>query len=272
MAELGRSDAAVRRNDPDAVHAFRTRIRRIRSVLRSYRTVYDPAATAWIEAELKHLGSVFATARDAEVMIARAAAIVDGHEQVSRSVLDALTGHWSAEREVGLGLIVAELDGERYFRLLDALDELIERPPLGSQATEPAAAVVTAALDRDLRRVIRAGRKAEAANSADDQLELLHDTRKAAKRLRYAAEAVSSGEAAIFGKRTRALAAAAEAVHDLLGEHRDSGAMQEYLRRSAGASGHAFDYGVLHELERLSSAMCLEEYRTALDALRKLRS
>lgn len=271
VAELGRWDAAVRRDDPDAVHAFRTRIRRIRSLLKSYRAVYEPAATAPIEEELKHLGSVFATARDAEVMVARATAIVEDHEQVSRSVLGSLTDHWSAEREVGLRLIAAELDGKRYFRLLDALDDLVARPPLGPRATQPAAAVLSAALDRDLRRVIRAGRKADAASSAGERIELLHDTRKAAKRLRYAAEAVSSGEAAILGKRTRALGGAAEAVHDLLGEHRDSGMMQEYLRRSAGDSGHAFDFGVLHELERLSSAMCLEEYRTAMSALRKLR-
>jgi CHAD domain-containing protein len=95
--------------------------------------------------------------------------------------------------------------------------------------------------------------------------------RKAAKRLRYAAEAVSQGGSAVFGKRTRRLAAAAEAVHDLLGEHRDSMLMQQHLRQTAGSGAHAFDYGVLHEVERHGAALCLADYPAALAGLKRLR-
>jgi hypothetical protein len=67
------------------------------------------------------------------------------------------------------------------------------------------------------------------------------------------------------------LAGAAEAVHDLLGEHRDSALMQRYLREHPGSGKAAFDYGVLHEKERHGAALCLADYPAALRELRSLR-
>ncbi len=268
VRDLEHADAAVRRDAPDGVHAFRTRVRRVRSLLKAYPSVYDRSVASGLDDELAWIGSVLSAARDAEVMVARATVIVDGHDQVSRSVLDQLTEHWNAVRESEYGAVRVAFDGDRYFRLLDALDAMVQRPPLGPDATRQAAEVVPAALDRSLRRVLRAAKAAEAQESESERIESLHSTRKAAKRLRYAAEAVSQGDGAVFGRKVRAVAGAAEAVHNLLGEHRDSLLMQEHLRATADRSGNAFDYGVLHELERLSSAMCLDDYRRALRTLR----
>jgi CHAD domain-containing protein len=119
--------------------------------------------------------------------------------------------------------------------------------------------------------VLKRAKAARRADTDEEQIPLLHEVRKAAKRLRYAAEAVSQGEGAVFGKRTVKLAAAAEAVHDLLGEHRDSVLMQRHLRDSAGSGAHAFDYGVLHEVERHGAALCLADYPAALRELRSFR-
>jgi CHAD domain-containing protein len=119
--------------------------------------------------------------------------------------------------------------------------------------------------------VLKRAKAARRADSEDDATALLHEVRKAAKRLRYAAEAVSQGDAAVFGKRVRKLAAAAEAVHDLLGEHRDSVLMQRHLRETTGTGSHAFDHGVLHEVERHGAALCLADYPAALDELRSFR-
>lgn len=271
VGDIRRFDAALRRDDPDAVHGMRTRIRRIRSLFRVYRDVWQRAVTDELDSELRHLGSVLGEARDPEVMVMRATALVKAHDRVDAATLGPLTVHWQATREKAFRRVLAELDRPRYFRLLDALDALLARPALGAAALEPAADVVPAALDRALGRVVRAGTRADAASAEPEGVELLHSTRKAAKRLRYAAEAVSTGAAAVFGAKTRALAASAEAVHDLLGEHRDSLLMQEQLRRAGGGSERAFDLGVLHELERLSGAMCLDDYRAALGRLRKLR-
>ena len=64
----------------------------------------------------------------------------------------------------------------------------------------------------------------------------------------------------------------AEGVHDLLGEHRDSMLMQEHLRTAASGSDHAFEYGVLHEVEGHSAALCLADYPGALRRLKKFRT
>jgi CHAD domain-containing protein len=78
----------------------------------------------------------------------------------------------------------------------------------------------------------------------------LHEVRKSAKRLRYAAEAAAS----IHGKRARRLARAAERIQQVLGEHQDSLVTRELLldlgarAHSEGANG--FSYGRLHAIQQ----------------------
>ena len=69
--------------------------------------------------------------------------------------------------------------------------------------------------------------------------ERLHAVRKAGRRLRYAAEAVTEEPVVLFGKRARALAGAGEELHDVLGDHRDELLFAEHVRRVAAHAGHA---------------------------------
>ena len=268
--DLARIDPLVRADAPDAVHQLRTRIRRLRSLFASYRTVFDRATTDPLRARLGEIGVALADARDAEVMLERAETLLDDHEPLSPDAGDRLAGHWSERYTTAHAQAVATLSGEGWLTLLDDLDDFVRRPALGAEAMAPASAVVPPALHADLRRVLKRAKAARKADS-DDEVPLLHEVRKAAKRLRYAAEAVSQGDTAVFGKRTRKLAAAAEAVHDLLGEHRDSVLMQRHLRSEAGAGSAGFDYGVLHEVERHGAALCLADYPAALRELESLR-
>ncbi|RIJ52263.1 CHAD domain-containing protein, partial [Clavibacter lycopersici] len=101
--------------------------------------------------------------------------------------------------------------------------------------------------------------------------EALHEVRKAAKRLRYAAEEVSGRTVPVLGRKTMRLATAAEEVHDELGEHRDGIAMQRLLReeakRLAARGEDAFALGVLHEAERLRTESALWRAQRALERL-----
>ncbi|MFP7833750.1 CHAD domain-containing protein [Marisediminicola sp. LYQ134] len=263
-------DARVRERQPDSMHQLRTRVRRIRSLLTTYSPLFATTVTQPLRAELRHLGAVLGEARDAEVMEDRARAIVRDHETVSAAVADELGGRWHTAGEAAMGRVLAEMSSARYFRLLDSLDALVADPAALADDTSSAKDILPSRLSRDARRV-----RARARTAADDTLdaatrdEALHETRKAAKRLRYAAEAVSSGPGAVYGGRVRALASAAEAVHDLLGEYRDGRVMQEHLRVAASTSAFPFDYGVLHEVERLSAALCLDDYPAALRSLAK---
>ena len=268
--DLARIDPLVRADEPEAVHQLRTRIRRLRSLFASYRTVFDPAVTGPLRDRLQVVGAVLGDARDAEVMGERARTLLDGYWPQSDEVDERLHGWWDRVYTSAHEGAVAGLSGDEWFSLLDDLDAFVAAPALAAQADEPASAVVPPALAADLDRVLKRAKRAAKADGADE-LALLHEVRKAAKRLRYAAEAVSQGDAAVFGKRTRRLAAAAEAVHDLLGEHRDSVLMQNHLRQTAGSGSHAFDYGVLHEVERHGAALCLADYPAALAQVKSLR-
>ena len=269
--DLARIDPLVRADEPDAVHQLRTRIRRLRSLFASYRGVFDRAVTDPLRERLQEIGAALGDARDAEVMRERAVTLLDDYDGLAPDLDTRLQGWWSERYAAAHAQAVAALSGDRWLGLLDDLDGFVARPALAEAAMQPAGDVIPGALRADLRRVLKRAKAARTAESDDDEIRLLHEVRKAAKRLRYAAEAVSQGDTAVFGKRTRTLAGAAEAVHDLLGEHRDSALMQRYLREHPGSGKAAFDYGVLHEKERHGAALCLADYPAALRELRSLR-
>lgn len=71
-------DPAVRRELPDAVHRMRVTCRRLRSCLRSYRSVLDRRVTDPVAAELRWLAGELGAARDQEVLRERIGAALDG--------------------------------------------------------------------------------------------------------------------------------------------------------------------------------------------------
>ena len=78
----------------------------------------------------------------------------------------------------------------------------------------------------------------------------MHEVRKAAKRLRYAAEAA----APIFGTQATNVARAAEGIQEILGDFQDSVVTRETLLVLAGQAaagpGAGFTFGRLHALEQ----------------------
>jgi CHAD domain-containing protein len=269
--DLVRIDPLVRADEHDSVHQLRTRIRRLRSLFATYRTVFDRGVTDPLRDRLQEVGSALGEARDAEVMRDRVRTLLDDYEPLSDGLDERLRGPLTERYQAAHGRAVSVLSGDGWLGLLDELEEFVARPAIASGAMAPISDAVPPSLRNDLRRVLKRAKAANRADSDDDRLPLLHEVRKAAKRLRYAAEAVSQGDAAVFGKKTRTLAGAAEAVHDLLGEHRDSVMMQRHLRDTAGGGAAAFDHGVLHEVERHGAALCLVDYDAALAELRSLR-
>ncbi len=86
-------DPGVRRDRPDSVHRMRVACRRLRSVLRSYRSVVDRKAAADpIREELKWLGNELAAERDQEVLRERLTARI---EALPRSCSSARSPHGS---------------------------------------------------------------------------------------------------------------------------------------------------------------------------------
>jgi CHAD domain-containing protein len=273
VEEVKRIDPAVRRDEPDAVHQLRTRVRRLRSVLGTFDEVIDAAATAPLREQLRALAAVLGEARDAEVMRDRTRTLVEDHQDTAAPAGRRLTGGFETAHALGVAGVRAMLSDARYYRLLDALDALVADPPLAAAgaAGREAGLVLPPVLAHEVGRVRKRAKSADRAETETERIELLHEVRKAAKRLRYAAEAVSRGDTAVLGGRARDLGAAAERIHDLLGEHRDSSLLQQHLRDTAGAGRHSFAYGVLYEVERHGAALCLADYPAALAGLERAR-
>jgi CHAD domain-containing protein len=153
-----------------------------------------------------------------------------------------------------------EMDGARYFGLLDALDALVATPPLGPKAPEPATEVYRTRLAKTWKRTARLTREARAQEDADAREHQLHEVRKSAKRARYAAEAARR----ILGDEAQAYGKAMKAVQEVLGEHQDSVVARSELLRlgvDAQADGeNAFTFGLLYGHEQARAAQALARF------------
>lgn len=257
---LKKHDPGVRTNAPDAVHQLRVAARRIRSALATFRTLTDTGAAGSLRSELQWLAGSVGEARDNEVMQARLLELVGAEppELLLGPVAQQIEDHLGAVAHDARAKGLAALNSARYFRLLDALDAFLADPPLTETAGKEAMRTVGRLVSKERKRL----KKQVAAldfDSASPAMEAeLHDVRKRAKRLRYAAEA----SAPIFGKPATALARAAEEIQESLGDHHDSIVTRDLLRQLAAedAGANAFTYGRLHALEQQDGENARERF------------
>ncbi|NMR19339.1 CYTH and CHAD domain-containing protein [Cellulomonas fimi] len=263
-------DPAVRRDEPDAVHQMRVTTRRLRSALTTFRPLLDRERSELVRAEVRWLTGVLGAARDAEVERGRLSGLV--HEQPAELVLGPVAARLDQDRAQAYRAAhdeaLAAMDSDRYLRLLDALDALVDDPPFSTMAELPAATLLPRLVRHEFRRL---GKRLDAAQAAEPgrvRDAALHESRKAAKRARYAAELV----APVVGRAAERSAEAAEAVQDLLGEHHDTVGVRDHLRR-IGIEAHlagenAFTYGRLHALEEARAQRLEQRVAEVADPLR----
>ena len=270
-ARLREQEDRVREGADSAIHKMRIAVRRLRSALATYRPVLAPGATDSLREELRWLGLELSPARDAQVMSERLEALVDEQpvELVMGPVRKRIHMEMAGRYQAGRRQALESLDDARYAELLVALDAFVAEPPFEPSANRPARTEVPRLLQRDLDRVRR---RAEVATTADDPVTrdlALHDTRKAAKRLRYAAESATD----VFGGRAKRLARRSMAIQELLGEHQDAVVSRRTLRE-LGAKAYlehenGFTFGRLHALEEAHAEQLVSRYPAALGRLPK---
>jgi CHAD domain-containing protein len=254
---------------------MRIAARSIRSALTTYAPLLDSEATDAVRDELRWLGQVLSEARDAQVLRERLVALLadEPDELVLGPVASLIDDDLRRNECAGNEQARAALDSPRYYRLLDALDGLIESPPLTADADEPAREVLPRLLQRDAKRLRRAVRAASGIEPGTPRDLALHEVRKKAKRLRYAAESTVP----VLGKRAKKLASAAKRVQCALGEHQDS-VMARRVLREQGARAHVagrngFTFGRMHALEEARADPAVRDFEAAWGELRtrKLR-
>jgi CHAD domain-containing protein len=250
VAQVQAQDLPVRLDAPDAVHKMRVATRRLRSALSTFKPLFDPAVVRPLRAELKWLAGELGAARDAEVMRDRVRTAVAGEasDPALRSGADAALSQLTETYRTAHDRVLAELDSDRYHRILGVLHALVEEPPLRKPAKRPAGKVLPRLVARGYDHVRDIVEDAQARPAGAERDELFHDARKAAKQARYAGESV----APVFGRDATAYAQAMENVQEVLGEHQDSALTRDRLRDlavHASSTEVAFLYGRLHALE-----------------------
>jgi CHAD domain-containing protein len=255
------ADLMIRTGQEDAVHKFRVACRRLRSILAAFRPVLDRTATDPLRDELRWLGEQLSDARDGEVALAHLSELVAAQppELVPGPVAARLQQSRLKEELRGGEDAARTIADPRYLRLVDALHALVADPPLAEKAGEPSEDVLRAAVRRSGRRLLHRIDDARQA-SPDGAAHALHESRNAAKRVRYTAE-VAAGP---LGAPAKALVDCMEHVQDVLGDHQDTEITQmwcERLGREAFAAGeNPFAFGRLHALEQARADAARAEF------------
>jgi CHAD domain-containing protein len=239
---LDELEPAALADEPDAVHQMRTHVRRLRSVLAAYAPLFDAAVAEALRRRYGEFGRELGTVRDLEVRIGMAERALQELSEQGREEVAAVEA--IRVRLVDDEVVAHRLAHTRFVELQRlpraaarraALAEFLADAPLTPAADEPSRSALGDLLDRETRRAMRRASRVDQSASP----ERLHAVRKAGRRLRYAAEAVTEDPVVLFGKRARALARAGEELHDVLGDHRDEVLFAEHVRRVAAHAGHA---------------------------------
>ena len=274
VTELTARDPSARRDLPDAVHRMRVASRRLRSALQTYGPLLDPVTTDPLRAELKQLAAVLGGARDAEVLRDHLTAEVAGlpPELVLGPVAQRITDELGRQHREAHTRLVEELNGPRYLALLDALDQLLTDPPWTGRAQRPAGQELRRLVRRTVDRLEQAADAADGAPIGQQRDDLLHEVRKTAKQVRYAAESTIE----VLGKPAAAFAGMVERVQEVLGEFQDSIEIGERLRELAVhahlAGENAFTFGLLQGLEQGRAARAQAAYPQTWKAVSRKRA
>jgi len=228
-AELAEQLIGIETGADDAVHQARTGVRRLRSVLSVYRKAFDRDENRRMRARLERLGDRLGDARDWEVRAGDLAGLVDEEtDPDTTAAVEAMAARARELQERALDDLLRLLRSRGHRELLADLQRFAAAPPLSEAgAAHP-------------RRIARKGLRKAASRvqqRAGVSLAERHETRKAARRLRYAADAVATDSGGDLGELAARLSPAAEQVQDALGDHRDLILLAGQLREQSALPG-----------------------------------
>jgi len=177
------------------------------------------------------LSGVLGEARDPHVARERLRMLLmsEPEDEVAGPVQRRLDATYAARLAAGEEALVEALASPRHLALLEQLDRLVADPPWTGVAKRSAGEVLPPLLGHDWARLEA---RMAAVPDAEDRDEALHDARKAAKRLRYAAETLRPAWAAD----ARRLGDAARRFSDHLGERQDLVLVRSDLAAMADAA------------------------------------
>jgi CHAD domain-containing protein len=224
-------DPAVRRGQEDGIHQLRVAARRLRSAFKTFAPLVDDVWAKSLREELKWVADSLGAARDNEVLLARLMRDVDRlpPEHVLGNVRNRIESDLGGDLVAARTHAVEVLKTERYLALVDRLVDAAWDPMTTGLAEAATAEAVPECVGSAWKRLARDAARLRRSDASDEDW---HEARIAAKQVRYAAESV----APFFGKAAKGLAAQAEGVQELLGEHQDAAIAASVVRRLATAA------------------------------------
>lgn len=264
---ISNAEPALREREP-VIHSTRVAARRLRSTLRTYGDVVDPARAGALNDELVWFAGLLGEVRDLDILTAR---VTDDLTELPADlvvgpVADQVAEELGARRDAAWDAVLAALDSDRYRALLGDLDRWRAKAPLTTGAKAPAHKAKKYVKKAEKKLDKRLDRAIEAQLTGDPEADhLLHQARKAGKRARYATELA----APVLGKKADKIIAGRKDLQDVLGEHQDSIVAAEFLRTEGTRIGirsgqNGFTYGLLYGRELARQASVGERLRPFL--------
>ena len=201
--------------DPEALHAMRTAVRRLRAILRAVGSSLDPEP-ARLGRELRWLGRVLGGARDLDVLRAHLRAELASLQGADATALRRVLARLDAERTRAQAAVRATLASARFARLRRSLDAALAAATAGGDV----------AVGRIARRRFKKLRRAVEALGQAPTDRQVHAVRVAVKRARYAAELARGA----VGRRAKRFGREAGRLQDILGEYQDAAVAEARLR------------------------------------------
>ncbi len=253
--------------DPEGVHQVRVATRRLRSDLRTFRSLLARGWRDALRTELGWLGGELGPVRDLDVLgerLRRHALLLPDEDAANvATLLDRLR----VRRDAARVELLSAMRTDRYVALIDALVDASAEPLVLPQIAGAAAVDVMGGLMQEPWNRLAALCDSLGPHSTDAEL---HEARIRAKRVRYAAEALTP----VFGKLARRFARRAEALQQVLGNHQDAVMTIAWLREQArGATPRvAFTAGRLAGFDAVAREEARREWPEAWAKLRRSRS
>jgi CHAD domain-containing protein len=259
---LLRSDAPLRLNmDPETVHQARVATRKLRSDLRTFKTLLGDTWASALRRKIKWLSKEFGRVRDADVLLSRlrqrAAQLAEQDAHAAEAVIQTFV----QECETARRSLAQLLKQQRYVALLDELVHAAAEPRVEQLAGEPAIDVLPRLVEKPWRKLNKA--VLELGDDPDD--DRLHQVRIKAKHCRYAAEAVIP----VIGKPAEKFARKVQRLQKILGELHDAGVLGQRLHKIDGAREEIFIAGELAAMEARAAGKARASWRKAWEKASK---
>lgn len=260
------SEAQLRAGE-DVVHTTRVAARRLRSTIRVFADLFDPAEADDLESELIWWATLLGEVRDLDILAERQAALLAAlpPELMLGPVSSTIHTELATRRKRATDDLTDALNSERYRKLIGLIHHWRSDPPFTAAADSPTDAIEAAiktAKKKARKRLSTAVAVRQAEEPSD---ELFHRARKASKRYRYAVEAA----APVWGPKADKIVAQRKDLQDLLGSHQDGIVSAAFLRELGVRVGirsgqNGFSYGILYAREAASGDALLDELKPFL--------